>query len=815
MCNKLRNILYFEQKNVTFGRSSSITTMRTSMLCAFALLMVGMFAAPSSALAQKYIAAMESVQPTVLLAGVAVGQSLVMSNVLLDQEDSPVALELRRFEVFAPDARIVVHGPGGEESLDAPTTGYFQGKVQGVVDSLVVLSADSQGIMRGIVQQGEKFWILAGGAEAGGPITGLASREIKQSGLSDVVARFQEDSKLNNDIILPPHRTRRSDFNAKPLAAGQLFDVRVAIETDGEFFGLFGNTTSATRYIGDLFAYASVIYQREANSRLVVGDISLWAGGSNSDPWSHSDTHDGLINFQNYWNTNHKSVKRAIAHFLSGRNLGGGIAYLGVLCDSNYGYGYSAGLQGNFQISNPQPVWDVVVVSHEIGHNFNSPHTHCYGGIGGNANPVDACHSGEGGSGCWAGGESLPGLNSLTGGAPSSGKGTLMSYCHLLGGGMSNLSLTFGQNHQYGISASRVSTLMSNYVNQVASSNPSCITVTNTQAYTLTVGKIGSGTVTSNPAGISCGSDCAETYSAGATVTMTAAPDSGFTFAGWSGACSGTGSCSVKMDSARSVTATFSSAANPSSQALITQYYQAILSRIPDSSGLAFWQSEIQRLQILGVDVQEAFRVMAGQFFTSTEYLSRNTSDTQYITDLYQTFFNRGPDSGGLNYWIGQLAAGSPRSLVMFYFLFSPEFASYMQGLFGNTVNRGEVYAVVDFYRGFLNRLPDSNGFNYWLERFRAAQCQGAWAVVAEVDSISRQFLASTEYVNRQRSSRDYVADMYYAFLRRGGDVSELYSWVAYLDTGTYSREQVRQAFINSPEFQSRVNQIINQGCLR
>ena len=100
-----------------------------------------------------------------------------------------------------------------------------QGKIQGVVDSLVVLSADSQGIMRGIVQQGEKFWILAGGAEAGGPITGLASREIKQSGLSDVVARFQEDSKLNNDIILPPHQTRRSGFNAEPLAAGQLFDV--------------------------------------------------------------------------------------------------------------------------------------------------------------------------------------------------------------------------------------------------------------------------------------------------------------------------------------------------------------------------------------------------------------------------------------------------------------------------------------------------------------------------------------------------------------------------------------------------------------
>jgi len=791
--------------------------LRTGLLGAIALLVAGMLPAPGSAFARQAVATMGSVEPTALLARVAVGETLVLSDVLLDQADSPVVLELRRFEVFAPDARITVRGPDGEEYLDPPTTGYFQGKVQDDANSLVVLSADHQGVMRGIVQQGEKFWILAGGAEAGGPITGLISREIKQSGLSVGAMRLQEGgAKLESDIVVPPRQLKQNKITPKPLAAGQLYDVQVAIETDGEFFDLFGSTAAATRYIGDVFAYASAIYQREASSRLLVGDISLWAGGPNTDPWSHSDTYNGLTNFQDYWNTNRKSVKRAIAHFLSGRNLGGGIAYLGVLCDASYGYGYSASLQGDFQISNPQPVWDIVVVSHEIGHNFDSPHAHCYGGIGGNANPVDACYNGENGAGCWDGGESLPGTNSLSGGSPGSGRGTLMSYCHLLGGGMSNLSLTFGKNHQYGIAASRVSTLMGNYVSQVASSNPSCITTSGTQTtYTLTVGKTGSGTVLSNPAGISCGSDCAETYTAGTTVILTATPDSGSTFSGWGGACSGTGNCSLTINASQSVTATFASEGNSPGQALVTQYYDVILHRLPDSSGLVYWQSEIQRTQGLGIDVQEAFRVMAGQFFTSTEYLGRSVSDSQYITDLYQTFFNRQPDSGGLNYWIGQLGAGSPRSLVMYYFLFSSEFASYMQGLFGNTANRWEIYAVVDFYRGFLNRLPDTSGFNYWLQRFRAAQCQGALAVVTEVEAISRQFLASAEYLNRQRSNRDYIADLYYAFLRRGGDVSELNSWVTYLDAGTYSREQVRQAFINSPEFQGRVNQIINQGCLR
>lgn len=76
--------------------------------------------------------------------------------------------------------------------------------------------------------------------------------------------------------------------------------------------------------------------------------------------------------------------------------------------------------------------------------------------------------------------------------------------------------------------------------------------------YTLTVVKAGAGTgtVTSNPAGIACGADCSESYASGA-VTLIATPTTGSAFAGWSGACTGTGACAVTMDAAKSVTATF------------------------------------------------------------------------------------------------------------------------------------------------------------------------------------------------------------------------------------------------------------------
>jgi len=77
--------------------------------------------------------------------------------------------------------------------------------------------------------------------------------------------------------------------------------------------------------------------------------------------------------------------------------------------------------------------------------------------------------------------------------------------------------------------------------------------------YTLFVGRAGkgSGTVSSSPAGIWCGTACSAAYGAGTSVTLQAAATPGSAFAGWSGACSGTGACVVSMAAARSVVASF------------------------------------------------------------------------------------------------------------------------------------------------------------------------------------------------------------------------------------------------------------------
>jgi hypothetical protein len=75
--------------------------------------------------------------------------------------------------------------------------------------------------------------------------------------------------------------------------------------------------------------------------------------------------------------------------------------------------------------------------------------------------------------------------------------------------------------------------------------------------YVLGVSRTGSGTVTSSPAGISCGATCSAGFNEGSVVSLTAVPAAGSAFSGWSGACSGSGACSVTMSQARNVTANF------------------------------------------------------------------------------------------------------------------------------------------------------------------------------------------------------------------------------------------------------------------
>lgn len=96
---------------------------------------------------------------------------------------------------------------------------------------------------------------------------------------------------------------------------------------------------------------------------------------------------------------------------------------------------------------------------------------------------------------------------------------------------------------------------------------------------TLTVERTGAGSGKVSGTGIDCGADCAEAYRLGTTVTLTATPDAGSTFDGWSGACTGTvPRCSISLSASQSVSARFGKPQQMALRDAIYLYNQPIYS---------------------------------------------------------------------------------------------------------------------------------------------------------------------------------------------------------------------------------------------
>lgn len=117
-----------------------------------------------------------------------------------------------------------------------------------------------------------------------------------------------------------------------------------------------------------------------------------------------------------------------------------------------------------------------------------------------------------------------------------------------------------GSNKTRSVSPTSTTTYTMTVTSSTNHTNTCATTVTVNQPKTLTITRAGdgSGTVTSSPTGINCGTDCSESYTHGTDVTITAAPAISSNFVSWGGACSGTSTtCTLDMTENRSVTATF------------------------------------------------------------------------------------------------------------------------------------------------------------------------------------------------------------------------------------------------------------------
>jgi len=105
----------------------------------------------------------------------------------------------------------------------------------------------------------------------------------------------------------------------------------------------------------------------------------------------------------------------------------------------------------------------------------------------------------------------------------------------------------------------------------------------------------------------------------------------------------------------------------PQITAFVTRFYKLCLNRMPDEGGLNYWVGDLAAGTRTGA-------ILANDFVFSTEFVNRNLSNQDFVTIMMRAFFNREPDAGGLTYWTGILQSGGSRLNVLIGFVNSTEF---------------------------------------------------------------------------------------------------------------------------------------------
>ncbi len=333
------------------------------------------------------------------------------------------AVRLVRHEVWDEDAKVLLVSPLGVRALPrSPLAFFWGGDLEGAGVRALVWIDPTTRALTSLVHTPDGPEELAKAPDG----RHLLAAPARPQGAS--LKCGQED--FPDTASLPSAVAGRAAQGRTALALGSLYKAVLAIDTDNEYLAGFSNDTAATTsYIATLVANINVMYERDLNLRLVVGTTILRTA---TDPWTVTGSGASgpqLSEFTNYWNTNYpkSGTPRSFAALFSGKSTSGlsGIAWVaGSVCGSGTDYSFD-------QISaHGSWLWgDTLIVGHEIGHNMGSPHTHCY------TNPApDRCYAGES---CYTGATSCPAAQTINGVANVTG--TIMSYCHLLGGCSSSL----------------------------------------------------------------------------------------------------------------------------------------------------------------------------------------------------------------------------------------------------------------------------------------------------------------------------------------------------------------------------------------
>ncbi len=262
---------------------------------------------------------------------------------------------------------------------------------------------------------------------------------IGQSGNFDSEYLIYKDKDLTEDLNIYCNTDDDPLMDQEPFAYKSLkssFDkcINLYLEADYALYVENGKSIKATTdYILGLFAETALLYKKEGIN-IKVSKIKVW---DTPDNYSTTASHEALEQFRS--KNSESDVDLNILLALGANGLGG-VAYLNALCNTSRHYAY-ANININYR-NVPLYSWSAMVITHELGHNLGSSHTHACR-WNGNGTQIDDCgniyvyNSG----GTPEGNSCFDPDNTII---PLDG-GTIMSYCHLVGAAGINLSKGFGQ----------------------------------------------------------------------------------------------------------------------------------------------------------------------------------------------------------------------------------------------------------------------------------------------------------------------------------------------------------------------------------
>lgn len=287
---------------------------------------------------------------------------------------------------------------------DQPTGVFYRGIVKDVPGSVAAVSLFGNDIMVMISTPEGDYQV--GKMEDGSDLYILYRSQDLKAGMP--VSCFTEET---DDVPQNPDVEVTDRFIGCKV-------VQVYFECDYKLYLDRGaNTTNVVNYVTGLFNQVATLYANE-DIDVDISEIFVW---TTTDPYvGYTSTSPMLTAFRTTRGTNFNGN---LAHLLTTRSVGGGIAYLDVICNKPYAHAVS--MIYNSYSNVPTYSWSVMVVTHEMGHNIGSPHTQSCSWTGG---AIDNCYTPEG--------------SCSPGPAPVNG-GTIMSYCHLTSYGI-NLSNGFG-----------------------------------------------------------------------------------------------------------------------------------------------------------------------------------------------------------------------------------------------------------------------------------------------------------------------------------------------------------------------------------